>query len=124
MVLAVGALLCWAQAALAVRYVEFHVFVDGKLVLETSTGDEGADADTVWRYLKGLELRPVKEYKVEADKGDPLKATLTGKVVIDARYGGRAEVKELALVRDKPGKLWKIAPEEVERTFKTRTKPK
>jgi hypothetical protein len=100
------------------------VSIDGKVVLETSTGDEGEDADTVWRYLKHLELRPVKGYKVKPDGGEPLKATLKGKVVIDALYGGRAEVQDLKLVREKDGAPWKVAPAEIERTFKVRTKPK
>jgi len=123
-VLAAGSLLCFSPPAFALRFVKFEVSIDGKVVLETSTGDEGEDADTVWRYLKKLELRPVKGYKLEADGGEPLKATLKGKVVIDAPYGGRAEVQELKLVREKDGAPWKVAPAEIERTFKVRTKPK
>ena len=124
MALAVGVLLCCSQPAFALRFVSFEVLIDGKAVLETSKGDEGEDADTVWRYLKDLKLRPVKGYRLEADGDDPLKATLKGKVVIDAQYGGRAEVKELKLVREKNSEPWRIAPAEVERTFKVRTKPK
>ncbi len=124
MALAVGVLLGGSRPAFAVRFVKFDVSIGGTVVLETSTGDTGEDADTVWRYLERLALRPVKGYSVKADNDDPLKATLTGKVVIDAPYGGRAEVQELKLVREKKGAPWKVAPAEVERTFKVRTRPK
>lgn len=123
-VLAAGILPCCSQPAFALRFVKFEVSINGRVVLEASTGDEGKDADTVWRYLKQLELRPVKGYKLEPDGGEPWKATLKGKVVINAPYGGRAEIQELKLVREKDGAPWKVAPAEVERTFKVRTKPK
>ena len=75
-VLAAGILFCPSQPTFALRFVKFEVSIDGKVALETSTGDQGQDADTVWRYLKQLELRPVKGYKLEADGGEPLQATL------------------------------------------------
>ena len=78
----------------------------------------------MWRYLKRLELRPVKGSKGEPDSDDPLRATLKGKLTIESRYGGLAEVSELKLVREKDNAPWKVAPAEVERTFKSRTKPK
>ena len=125
LILAAGILLVCSQPAFAVRLVKFTVSIGGKDVLETSTGDDGRqDADTVWRYLKRLELRPVKGSKVEPDSDDPLRATLKGKLTIESRYGGLAEVSELKLVREKDNAPWKVAPAEVERTFKSRTKPK
>ena len=121
-ILAASISLGWVQPAFALRYVKFEISIDSRVVLETSQGDNGrADVDTVWKYLNELELRSVKKYQVEADTDDPLKATLKGKVVIDAPYGGRVEVKELKLVREMVGKQWKVAPAEVERTFKIRT---
>jgi hypothetical protein len=122
LILALGALLLCTQPAFAARFVLFEVSIDGKVVLETGRWDEGADADTVWRYLK-QQLRPVKGYKVEVDSNDPLRATLKGKVIIESGYGGQAEVSELKLVREKDDAPWKIDPTEVERTFKSRNKP-
>jgi hypothetical protein len=105
------------------------------------------DADSVWRYLHELKLRPVKiepvgqrvlvrgryvtrttnrpvkEYKVEPERDSPLQATLKGKAIIHSPYGGRAEVSELKLVRELEDGAWKIAPDEVERTCKNRNKP-
>jgi len=123
-IFAVGVLLACSQPAFAVRLVRFEIAIDGKVVLATSTGDHGEVADTVWRYLKRLELGPVKGYKVETDSDDPLRATLKGKVVIETFEGGRAEVAELKLVRERDSARWKIDPAEVERTFKSRTMPK
>lgn len=125
LILAVGALLLCSQPAFAVRLVRFNVWIDGKVALETFTDDTGeVDADTLWRNLKRLKLGTVKEYKVEADSDDPLRATLKGKVIIESVYSGRAEVSELKLVREKDDAAWKIAPAEIERTFKNRKKPK
>jgi hypothetical protein len=117
------------------------VSIDGKRVLLNETRwaiGKGADtmwaigenADTVWRNLKQVELRPFQFYKVEADTGDPLRATLKGKVIIQADVGGytgageRAEMSELKLVREKANARWKIDSAEIERTFKSRKKPK
>jgi hypothetical protein len=122
LIFAVGAVLVSPQPAFAVRLVRFSVSIDGKVVLETSTADHGEDADTTWRHLKHLYLRPVKGYRVHSDDG-PLRATLKGKVIIQADAGGRAEVTELQLVRDKEDAPWKIAPAEVERTLQSRHKP-
>src|SRR5688572_23628022 len=113
--------LSWAPPALAARVVQFEILVDGQVVLDAQRGDEGgASADTVWAYLRGLEFRPAKGAAVAADPGDPLRATLKGKVRIFARYGGDAEVDTLTLVRDKEGGAWKVDPKEVERTAKVR----
>jgi hypothetical protein len=60
-------------------------------------------------------------------RDNPLQATLKGKVIIELKYGGqswgRAEVSELKLAREKNNARWKVAPAEVERTFKIRKKP-
>jgi hypothetical protein len=122
-ILAAVALLLCGQPAFAVRLARFTVAIDDKVVLEASTSDTGGDADTIWRSLKGLELQPVKGYKVEAGSDDPLRATLKGKVTIQEVYGGRAEVSELKLVRAKDDAPWTIVPAEVERTLKSRHKP-
>jgi hypothetical protein len=94
--------------------------------LQTRTGDTGDDPDNVWRDLKRLNIVPITRYKVEADRADPLQATLKGDVIIDLRYAGqswgRAEVSELKLVRETPNARWKVAAEEVERTFRIRKK--
>jgi hypothetical protein len=121
-------LVVWSQPAFAARFrgriVRFTVSIDGKVVLEARRIDtRQQNADTVWRYVDRLELRPVRMYKVEADGDDPLRATLKGKVVIQTVYGGRAQVSRLELVRDKKDAPWKLAPAEVERTFVSRETP-
>jgi hypothetical protein len=138
LVVVVGILLVFSEPAFAENFVKFVVSIDGKVVLVTSTGDEGEGADTVWRYLLTLTFRPVTKedlrsilfkeacvegYKVEADRGDPLRAMLKGKLLIESADGGRAEVTELKLVRANDSTGWKVAPSEVERTFKSRKKP-
>ena len=50
-------------------------------------------------------------------------ATLTGTIILEVAYAGRADVSELKLVRADDGASWKVAPDEIERTFKTRHKP-
>ena len=98
----------------------FMVSIDGKKVLYTPEAYSAAkDIDTVWPDLKRLELKPWQGYKVKADSDDSMRATLKGKVIIQAPYGGRAEVSELKLFREKLGTPWKVYPAEVERTFKT-----
>jgi hypothetical protein len=123
LILAVAALLLVVQPAFADRLVRFTVSIDGKVVLKTSTGDAGEDADTVWRYLRRLDLAPVNGYAVGADRDDPLRATLEGKAAIESAEGGRAEVSGLKLVRANAGAPWQVAPAEVERTFKSRNRP-
>jgi hypothetical protein len=113
-----------AQPAFAMRLVRFEILLDGKLVLQAFGGDNGnSDADTLWRKLKGNKLEPVREFTVAADANDPLRGTLKGKIVVQEMYGGRAEVDELQLVRDKPDAQWTIAPAEIDRTLKSRHKP-
>jgi hypothetical protein len=110
----------------------FSISVDGKAVLwsdlQSDTGNAAEDAGSLWRNLKRLELRPINRYKVDADSGDPLRATLKGKLIIHEYYaghdGGRAEVPELKFVRDKENARWRIAPDDVERSFKNRDKAK
>ena len=77
-----------------------------------------------WAFLDEVSRLRSQGIKVEPDSDDPLRATLKGKLTIESRYGGLAEVSELKLVREKDNAPWKVAPAEVERTFKSRTKPK
>jgi hypothetical protein len=107
----------------AMRFVKFEIFTDGKAVLQTSTGDTGEPPDEVWSYLKTLAWKPVKGYQIKPDAGDPSRATLKGKLRLFAAYGGDASVERLTLVRGKEGK-WTLDPKDVERTMKTRKKPK
>jgi hypothetical protein len=120
---AAAAILLSAQLASAMRLARYQVMLDGKPVLQAGGGDNGGDADAIWRKLKGLKLQPVQGFKVVADRADPLRATLKGKVVIQELYGGRAESDELQLVRDQKEAQWTIAPAEVDRTLARRHKP-
>lgn len=122
-ILLVLAAICglWTHA-FAARYVPFRVQLDTKDVLEAGTGDNGSpNEDAVWRYLNRLEFEPVKDFRVEPDPDDVLRATLKGKIRITANYGGTVEVEELHLVRkSKDSTKWKMVSEDVELTFDLR----
>ena len=122
-ILAVGVFLVASQFAVAARYVNYEVSMDGKVVMKTSTWDNGhPDADSVWRGLDGLLFKEVKGFEAQPDADDALRATLKGNVVIQTAYGGRAEVTQLQLVKESEFAPWKIDPAEVERTLKSRHK--
>jgi hypothetical protein len=109
------------RQASAMRYVEFNISVDRKAILRASVGDGGnEDEGTVWRYLKRLPLRPLNGYRLRPDPGHPRQATLKGKIHIDSRVGDGVTVSRLRLVRMPADGKWRVAPQEVERTFKLR----
>jgi hypothetical protein len=123
-ILAVGIALVSGGRCLAARYVPITVSVNGRAILKGGTGDNGAaDPDLVWRYLKNAKLQPIGEFGVEHDPQDRSRATLTGTIVLEVAYAGRADVSELKLIRADDGASWRVAPDEIERTFKTRHKP-
>jgi len=120
--LAVAGGLCPGPSAEAMRYVEFNISVDKKLVLRTSVGDSGhEDASTVWRYLKRLPLRTMNGYRVRPDPGRPQQATLKGKVQIVPHVGNVVALDRLRLVRSTEDGKWRLAPEEVERAYRERS---
>jgi hypothetical protein len=124
MILALGLVLVSGGRCLAARYVPITISVNGRAVLKGGTGDNGAaDPDVVWRYLKNAKLQPIGEYGVEHNPQDPSRATLTGTIVLEVAYAGRADLSELKLVRADDAASWKVAPDEIERTFKSRHKP-
>jgi hypothetical protein len=101
------------------RYVELNIWVNRKQVLRTSVGDKGhEDADTVWRYFRTLPLRTMNGYRIKPDPGHPRQATLRGRIYLETRGGTEARVNRLRLVRSPADSKWRVAPEEVERTFK------
>jgi hypothetical protein len=117
--------LCWPAAGWAARYVKFAVYLDKRMVLTASTGDEGQDADTVWGYLKTLPLKPVDGFVIKPDPRNPLRATLRGTALIFAPYGGAAEVRSLGLVRKSADSTeWTVEPRIVESSAKYRMLPR
>jgi len=124
MLLALGLFLVSGGRCLAGRYAPITISVNDRAVLRGGIGDNGAaDPDVIWGYLKNAKLQPTGEYGAEHDPQDPSRATLTGKIVLEVAYAGRADVSELKLVRADDGASWKVAPDDVERTFKIRHKP-
>ncbi len=122
--LAIGIVLASTGRTFAARLVPIALSVNGKVAMKASWGDNGHPGpDHVWEYLKNAKFECVKNFAVEPDPQDPLRAKLTGKVVLDVAYGGRADVSELRLVRPAADAAWQVAPEEIERTFKIRHKP-
>lgn len=129
-------LLLGGRSALAGRVVYFEILLDGKIVLDLKTLDEGeAGPDAAWDYLKtrplnnpadSFVLSPeetarLKAFKIVPAKDDPLKATLSGKVRIFCRYAGDARCDALRLVRKDEKAPWLIDPKQVDELAKKRT---
>jgi hypothetical protein len=124
LILALGVVLVSSRPGFAARHVPIAVSIDGKVVIKSGRWDNGrVGADSLWRYLKDLKFQPISGFSVEPDREDSLRATLKGDVVIDVRYGGRAEVSELKLIRANEDAPWQIVAAEVERTLRSRHKP-
>lgn len=123
MILALGLVVLSGGRCLAARYVPITIWVNGNAVLRGGTNaNAGADPDVLWQSLMHVRLQPIAGYRVEPDPHDGSRATLKGKVVLEVSNAGRAEGSELQLVRDESAS-WKVAPDEIERTSKTRHKP-
>ena len=131
---AILAVLSWPSPALALRVYHFDILLDGKLVLQCVARDQGYESpDEVWDSLKERRFkqpdrrfipekeRPAEGFTITPDKSDPLRATLTGKIRVFARYGGDVTVESLELVRDKKdSEEWRLSSKEVARTKKLR----
>jgi hypothetical protein len=117
------AVLLLAPSAEAMRYVEFNILQGQRIVLRTSVGDSGhEDAATVWRYLRRLPLRSMNGYAVRPNPGQPLRATLTGKLRIQGNWGEEVTLSRLRLVRADASAKWTIDPQDVAQTL-TRRRP-
>jgi hypothetical protein len=124
LVLALGVVVAAGSQAVAARYVPISISINGKVVMKTGSGDNGNPGpDVVWRYLNKVRFEPSNGFILEPDRDDPLHATLTGNVVLDVSYGGRADLAQLKLVRAAEDGPWQVTPAEIERTFKSRHKP-
>jgi len=111
--------LAFASNAHAARALSFIIRIDGKDFLAGMGGDNGdAPPPIVWRRLASTELKPAPGVEIKADDGNPLQATLRGEIEIDVSYGGKANVRELHLVRENPTAAWTVDREDVERTAK------
>jgi hypothetical protein len=107
------------SAAQAGRIGWITITVDGRNWLSGATADNGTPPPAaVWRCLASNELQPAQGVTIAPEPSDPRRATLRGKIAIDVRYGGQAEVKELRLVRRTPAAGWTVDPEDVERIAK------
>jgi hypothetical protein len=124
-------MLLWLAAAEAhaARLVKMEIRVNGKVVLETSTGDNGhPDADEVWGYLNQTAFAPTEDFPANPAGKDANELVLQGdpeqgNVELRVRYGGTATTRRLKLIRvpAENGRIWKVAPEEIERLFDERT---
>ena len=113
------------------RLVTASVTIDGALVLQGSTSDDGhPDADAVWGYLVGLELEPREGFAALGLADDATEATfgwLRGvktehlgdppSIELAIAYGGTSTPVILKLVRTAGADTWRVAPETVERQF-------
>jgi hypothetical protein len=107
-----------AASAHAARLVDFTISLDGHVVMESVGFDSGEQPPReVWTYLQNRLFKPKPGFTVPADAGNPLQATLRGRIRIGTRYGGFADVPSLQLFRDDPAKnAWRLAPAEVAAT--------
>lgn len=102
-----------AAPAYAARLVRISVEQDGKLILESHSGDDGFETPyLVWRQLKGAQLTPVNGFSLAPDPGEADSAVLRGRIIVDVQYGDRVETNELPLVLA-AGK-WHVEPAWVE----------
>jgi hypothetical protein len=105
LILVLGVGLVSSRPVFAARFVPVSVSINGKVVIKSGRWDNGrVGADTLWRYLKDLKFQPIDGLDVEPDREDPLRATLTGDVAIDVRYGGRADVSSSGRTRTRRGR--------------------
>lgn len=138
----VATILICQTSANAARLLHVEYEVDGEQILATAYTDGGADAATVWRYLSETPnfgtRQEVTDEKVDGqpdgrkevvrkfapfsvDENDPMRATLTGDVVVRILHASQtiAEVKvsELTLIRDDSSEdRWYVPEAEVEHT--------
>jgi hypothetical protein len=126
-----------SSTAEAARLVPVEVKLNGVVILEGSTGDNGEpDADAVWDALKNINLAEtgafkkfhvdpkLKEFQV---KSVDLLTKRPLPIVVEIRYGGIVETTELLLQRREPdqaGRVWRISPAEVDRLFIDRLIPR
>ncbi|HET6327091.1 MAG TPA: hypothetical protein VFG04_20590 [Planctomycetaceae bacterium] len=124
LIFALGVMVASGGRSFAARHVPISISINGKVLMKSGSGDNGNPGpDAVWGYLKKATFESANGFNLEPDRDNPLQATLTGKVVLDVTYGGRADVSQLKLVRAAEDAPWQVAPAEIERTFKTRHKP-
>ncbi len=122
-----------ADESRAMRVIVARISLDGKTVLEGSTGDNGwPDADEVWDYLKTIKFEETKEFLGLEVKHDAQEMVLTsnaprgrlGGVEVYISYGGKAITRELTLIRvagDKSGREWRLDPAQVDKLFNNRS---
>ncbi len=118
-----GIICAMSGNANAVRVVSFEILLNGETVLTATTGDQGEDSDTVWRYLSRLCFQPPRDVdSIPAELIRGQASTLKGEVVLQARYGGRVVLSQLDLLPlDRQGQTgWRLHPREIWRTFPTR----
>lgn len=125
--LCVVVLLLVGEPTFAARSIRMQIKQDGKVVLESSWGDNGrADADEVWLYLKKVRFAPEKSFEVDSGA----KEVTLENVEIDVQYGGMSRARNLRLTRKpdpkaKPGSIrekqvWAISDKDIRVHFNGR----
>ncbi|NQU47905.1 MAG: hypothetical protein HQ519_04605 [Planctomycetes bacterium] len=102
------------------RFISSEILVGGKVMLRSSTSDDGhANADLVWAYLPNLEFKPTEDFTQSQKKyltGDGIHfADKKNERSIELKiaYGGRAWVRDLKL--EQKADAWVLSPGEAER---------
>ena len=116
---------CPGSDPIATRLVRAEIRVDGALVLEASSSDDGRpDADQVWLTLPTFRWRETEAFAQLGVEPAASEATIEREgsptaIVVDQHHGGEAASARLRLVRE-PGGSWTLPAEEVDRLFATR----
>jgi hypothetical protein len=126
----VSSLTC--ETLFAARFVPVKVRLQGEVILEGSTTDDGRqDADAVWDLLKSLNLEETDAFRKLGVKPDAKVHTLDCSsekiglqpIQVDVAFGGVANSRALTIHRlgtESSGKLWRIASEDVDDLFDVR----
>ncbi len=129
LILVVSVIFTWPAEGMAARLVRAKISLDGKTLLEASTGDNGrVDADGVWEYLKSIKFKPTDHFhdlKVDPDTNKTVLSSNAPRgqlssIIVHIHHGGRAMPRQLTLVRvpvDKYGREWSLDPTQIDELF-------
>ncbi len=125
--LVAGTWLFAAGQSQAARYVRVTIKQGGEEILRAGKGDNGRiSPETVWTYLKDVRFRQRyarNNFQIAPDEDNLNQATLAGKLAVLVKYGGKAKLKRLRLVRVKNPKKepeWVIHPVDYRQLLKLR----
>ena len=106
-----------ASESFAMRLTKAEIRVNGKVVLESSGGDDGKpDADQVWERLKTAQFKRAEHFSTLQIPDDAKEFEITsddpqGGIEVDSAYGGEGRTRTLRIIRvpnPQLGREWMI----------------